>query len=275
MSSFVDRLLVQFGDPAQVAQVLAPPGDAAKARLRALLDAVYDQPFAVVHDVRDLQVRRTEFQRPVAPPRRRRGTWTQTSPSYARTEVSTDELAPGATAWIDVVAEVDVSLLLELDPGEVESIFVGAIEGFQTLDEFKARFQFLDLDAFLERLGITTVEELKARYQTLLAEVRLKPPAPFDPNDPANLRRYPLRVAILIREALDVAALLREAKLLRAALEGSVAFRAEFDAAEVRSPYALLIVLPEASLAGQPWTADALGAFFAAERVVVAFLTPA
>jgi hypothetical protein len=275
LGSFTDRLLVQLRDPAQVVALLAPAADAAHARLRALLEAVYDQPFAIVHDVRNPQLRSVEFERPVVVPRRRRGTHMQTSPSYTRTEIQYEDPDTSDPVWVDVVVELDVDVLVEVDPSQIESVSVREIEGYETLDEFKAKFQFLDLDSFLARLGIKTVQELKARYQTLLAEFRMKPAPPFDPNDPANLKRYPLKVALLVREALDVAGLLREAKWARRAL-GRAFVHPErgFNDAEVRSTYAAVVVLPDAALNNQPITAVGLAAFLALARVNVVFTTP-
>jgi hypothetical protein len=275
LGSFVDRLLVQFRDPAKVVAMLAPPADPTNSRLKGLLEAVYDQPFAVVRDIRNPTIRGVEFERPIDPPRRRRGTWMQTAPVYMRTDVSYEDRDTSGPIWLDVVVDLEVDLLLEVDPGQVESIVTREIEGFSTLDEFKARFQFLDLDAFLARLGITTVDELKSRYPTLLTEIRLEPSPPFDPDDPANLRRYPLRVAMLIREALDVAGLLREAKQTARALTDALAFAERFEVSEVRSPFGVMVVVPDSVLAGQPLVADDIRALFATERIPIVFTTPA
>ena len=65
-------------------------------------------------------------------------------------------------------------------------------------------------------------------------------------------------MAILIREELDVRAIMREAKHLRAALERTIAFRKDQGPAEVRTPFALLIILPQTLLAGLPFSEDKL-----------------
>src|SRR6185437_12443427 len=87
MSQFVDQVLMQLHDPAQFIQLLTPATDPSHTLLQTLLAAVYDQPFATVHDVRDPQVLATEMARPLFPPRLPHGTLTQTSPAYTRTDV--------------------------------------------------------------------------------------------------------------------------------------------------------------------------------------------
>src|SRR5262249_26225959 len=135
MSGFVDRLLLQLSDPAQLAALLVPAsGDPLKTRIRTLLDSVYDLPFSRLHDVGAVQFRHLDFERPFFPPSRARQTWTQTVPSHAVTEVageSTEGLSP---AWLDIAAEIGLTVVLEVDSGEVETVLVREIAGFNSLD---------------------------------------------------------------------------------------------------------------------------------------------
>lgn len=274
MSLFVDQLLVQLRDPAQLTQLIAPASDPTHTRLRTLLDAVYEMPFATIHDVRDVQVRRTEFEQPVFPPKRTQGTWTQTMPHYARTDVTYeggDVLTP---TWLDLSAELGLTLVLEVESGEVASILTRAVDGFNTLDEFRARFRFFNVDAFMADNQIATFAELKERAQYLVTEIQLKPPGPFNPDAPGNQHRYTLNLAVFIRDVVDVAATLRQAKLARIALERALTFRRETETAAVRTPFAPLALFPEAALAGLPFTAGALTTFFASEGVLALFVTP-
>src|SRR5262249_25005922 len=237
--------------------------------------AAYDLPFATIHDVPEIAVRRREVERPIFPLTQTSGTWTQTNPSYARTDVAYQALNGAEPTWLDVAAELDVTLVLEVDGGQVASILTREITGFSTLEEFRARFRFIDLDAFIARHRITTVEELKQAYHYLLTEVHLQAPGPFDPASPANRHRFTLGVAVLIREAIDVAATLRVAKLTRTVAERVLAYRRDADGGEARTPYAPLVIFPEAGLAGLPFTAEALRTFFAAEGILALFVTPA
>jgi hypothetical protein len=275
MSLFTDRLLLQLGDPAQLAELLAPAADPSRARLRVLLAAVYDFPFASIHDVQEIQVRRREIERPIFPLTHTSGTWTRSTPSYTRTDVAYQALNGAEPTWLDIAAEVGMTLVLDVDAGQVASILTREITGFDTLAEFRARFRFIDLDAFMGRHGITTVEELKEAYHYLLTEVQLQAPGPFDPTSPANRHRFTLSVAVQIRESIDVAAALRAAKLARAVAERTVPYYRETGGAEVRTPYAPLVIFPEGALTGLPFTGEALRAFFATEGILALFLTPA
>jgi hypothetical protein len=272
MSTFVDQQMLRLSQPSQLVQLVDPPGDANHTRLRALLGAGYSMEFATIHGVSNVRVRHAEFQRPLFPPRRTSGTWTQTSPSYTRADLTLERGALTDAVWVDLAAELGLTLLLEIDLGEVESVLVDKIGGFSTLAEFRNRFRFLDLDAFMAEHGITTVEELREAFQYLRAEIRGRVPGPFDPNDPANQHSYELRLALLIRDALDVASVLRDAKLARTAAERSLVLRPEVDGGEVRTPYAPVLLFPLTAVPGPPLTQAALEAFFAAEGVLALFI---
>jgi hypothetical protein len=273
MSEFVDRLMLQFRDPAAVVGALVPPGEAPPTRMQQLLTAAYDLPYAKFHGIRDVTVLHSEFQRPLFPPSKVQGTWMQTVPNYARTEVVYDGVQPPTPLWLDLALEVEAQLLLEVDPGEVESILMQDIAGFNSLNDFRARFRFIDLDAFMAEHHITTVEELREAYHYLTAQIRLKALKPFDPNDPANLYRFTLQIGVFLRDLIDLTSLLREIKLARLTLERSVVYPADVGQAEVRTPYAPLLILPTSALT-VVLTADALHAFFALEGILVLFMTP-
>lgn len=274
MGLFADQMLVHLSDPVRLAQFLAPPGDPGGTRPRALLDAVLDLPFARLHEIRDMEVKETRIERPITPLRRLRGSVTQTIPSYTlATEVSESE-EPAEPLWLDISARLAMTVVLEVDQGDVESIIVREITDVATLEEFRDRFQFFDLDAFLAEHGISTIEELRAHAHYLKTEIRLRPPGPFDPNDPANLRHYRLNVAILIREAIDLVAALRTAQSLRVTLERDLTYHREQDQAAIRTPYAPVVIFPESLLAGLPFDAATVRALFARERMLALFATP-
>lgn len=275
MSEFVDRLMLQLSNTTQLAQLLDPPGDPNHSNLRTLLSAVYDMPFATIHSIRDLQVQSIEFQRPIFLSHQASGVWTQIIPSYAQSNLSfecSERLEP---VWVDLIAQLGLTLVLEIDTGEVESILTREITGFNTLDEFRARFRFIDLDAFMAQHHISTVDELKEAYHYLITEIRLRAPAPFDSNDPANQQHFTLHLAMLIRDTLDVRMLLQEAKLARVVLERTSPYQHTPESAELRTPYASVIVCPEAVLGNAPFDAGTLRSFFGQEHVLSLFVTPA
>jgi hypothetical protein len=275
VSAFVDKMLLQLSDPAHVAQLVAPASDPARDFVRSLFSDVYDLPGATLHSVKDVTVVGTECERPLFPPKRTTGRLTQTSPAYVQTDVvyeGADGLRPH---WIDAVTELRLTVVLEVDPGEVESVLVRDIDDFATLDQFRAKFRFIDLDEFMREHEITTLPELKAAFHYLLAEIRLKAPAgPFDPDDPANERRFALKLAVFLRDAIDVAASLRDVKLAVEAVERAVVYHRDVDDAEVRTPYALVLVLPQTAVGPGGFTEVALRSFFAGERVRVLFTNP-
>ncbi|MCB0080362.1 MAG: hypothetical protein KDE47_05510 [Caldilineaceae bacterium] len=274
MSQIIEQLLLQFSDPAQLIQALTPANDTGQAFLRTLIDAVYDMPFATLHQVLNVQVQRVVRQVPIVPLGSLNGFWQQTIPSYTRTDLRLEQQQPVAPLWIDLLVTLDLTLLLEVDRGEVESILTHNLADFNTLDEFRNQFRLIDLDAFMAKHGITTVAELKEASNYLITEIKLRTPPTFDPNDPANQIRFPLDVAILLRDTLDVTEALRAAKWLQHVADQRRAFQRELPNADVRSSLAPLLIFPAAVINGLPFTAAALQSFFAAEQVLSLFVTP-
>lgn len=235
MSLFADQMLVALSDPRALLALLDPPADRARARMRSLFAAMVDAPFADVQGVQDVTVRRLELARPLFPLRVTNGTWTQSHPQSIRTDVRSDRVDPLGPLWIDLTADLSVTLLLDHESARVESI----------------------------------------RVHELLTRIRLEPLPRFDPADPGNQHRFELGVALLIRDALDVGEALRAAKLARAVLRRTVSYREPAAAdTELISPYAPVVVFPAAALATSRFTEPQLRALFAAERVVTVFATP-
>ena len=274
MSQVIDQLLLQFSDPAQVIQLLPLGSDPAQTRLRTLISAVYHLPFATLHQVLDVQVRNVVRQAPFAPLGSLRGFWQQTIPSYTRTDLVLEQEQSVAPLWIDIFVTLDLTLLLEIDPGAVESIMTHSLADFATLAEFRDQFRFIDLDAFMAKHSITTVDELKEAYHYLITEIRLRTPPIFDLNDPANQYHFPLDMAILLRDVIDVTEALRAAKWVQTIADQRRAYRRELQNVEVRSTFAPVLIFPETALNGLPFSASALQSFFAAEHVLSLFVTP-
>lgn len=235
MSLFVDQILLQLSDTAQLIQLLSPTADTQHSRLLTLLNTMYDLQFAIIHDVQNIAISQVEFQRLLLTTHEQRGTWTQSSPNHMRTDVvyeGSDKLEP---LWLDIAAKINLKLLMEVDRGEVQSIHT------QPLDQ---------------------------------VTIQLKKPPPFDPNDPANIYNYTLNVAILIRDTIDVAATLHDVKLASTVTERIVSYSKEVDVAEVLALYASIVIFPQAALSGLPFQPVALQNFFAKEGVLALFITP-
>lgn len=273
MSAFVDKVLVQLRDPLKVKALVAPAAETNFDTVRALFAAVYELPAASLVTVKSVQVVGSEFERPIFVPERRTGTWTKTTPAHERTDIlyeSTNGMKP---QWVDLVTSLRLTVVLDADPGEVDTMSAESIDDFTTLAEFKAKFRFFDLDGFMAEHEITTVAELKRLAHHILAEIRLKAPPLFDPSDPANERRFDVGLAILVRDTIDVAAGLRDAKLTMALLEHGLAFQREVEEAEVRTPLAPVVIFPDNALPAGISAVD-LRAFFAAERVLALLTSP-
>ncbi|ATL67462.1 hypothetical protein [Nocardia terpenica] len=272
MSQLVDTTLLRLATTAGIHDLVFPASDTGRTRIRTLLSAVYQLPYAAVHDVTAVDVLDTACARPLFPLVRRTGNWTQTMPGHIRTDVDLVGSDGAAPHWIDITADLSATVVLEMDPGELASLRVGDLGDFATLDEFRAKFHYFDLDAFLRDHHLSTVDDLRRAFRYLLAEVRLKPAPAFDPTDPANTRRLPVRIAVLIRDAIDVTGALRDVRQVLGALDPVVDEHTDADFAEVVAPLAPAVVFPAAAVAGSGLTQDQLTAFFASQNVLAVFV---
>jgi hypothetical protein len=245
MSAFVDGWMLQLADPSNWLALLAPSpapaSDPSHLRLRTLFSSVYQlSATAIVQDVTTdavkTQVRNLVIERPVFPPKRVQGTWTQTSPTYTRTDVAFDGAPDSQPIWIDASAEV-----------------VG----------LTAIVKFVDSDA-IESFALKRGTDTAVSTQ-FVADLTLKPPLGAGTAVP-----FSVNIAILLRETVDLAAVLRDAKLARGALERSLTFQASADGPEMLTPYAPVVVFP----APEPTNVAVLQSFFAAQGVLAIFQSP-
>jgi hypothetical protein len=270
MASLRDRALLRLSDPARLAALLAD-GDPDRQRVRTMLAATYDLSAARIEAVREVEVAAVELARPLFPVSRRSGVWTQLVPAYTRSELSLDVPVPTDPVWVDLLARLTVTVITEVDPAGAEAVLAAAFDDFDTLEEFRARFSFFDLDGFLATHPISTVAELREAFDYLVAEVRLRRPAGFDPDDPVNTHRLGVTLAAIPVEPLDLAAGLRAARLVRAAagqLTGGAPASGPID---TTAPYATAVVFPAAG-ADSP-TAAEIEQLYAGDGVVSLFLT--
>ncbi|MEJ3748611.1 hypothetical protein WEI85_35690 [Actinomycetes bacterium KLBMP 9797] len=277
MSAFADRVMVSLTDPAHLRELVAPAADAGHQRIRRLFARVYSLPSAVLRDVLTIEVASTEFQRPLFPRRHTSGTWTRTQPDHRRTDIASDEVDLRAPHWLDVSARLTLTVVLEVDPAEIESIRSVEIENFTTLAEFRAHFRYFDLDAFLARHGISTVAELRRAYHHLLTEVTLRPAPEFEPADPANQRRFDLPLAFLVRDAIDLTEALRAARHAGEIADRVLPYRrsaGHAGEADATAPYATVLVFPAAAVPATGMSQASLEQFFDAAGVLAVFVTP-
>lgn len=270
--TFSDRVLLQLSDPDDLAKLLAPIGAPPPARLSTIVSAVYDLAHARIDRIDQVTVRDVLLQRPLFPVLHHVGTWTGVVPAYSRSDVAVDRTAIAEPLWVDLLSTVVLRVVVEVDPGGVESVRTEEIEGFTTLEEFRARFRFIDLDDFMGRHSITTVEELREAYRYFLTEVRLRTPPVFDPTDPVNGHDIEVMLALLVRDQLDITTTLRDAKLVRALADDVVCTPAQSALGDAKEPYALAVVFPQAALVPTGTNATAVHDLFAREDVLSLFV---
>jgi hypothetical protein len=192
--------------------------------------------------------------------------WQQHQPSFQLADVRGTFTRSGTEVWADLYATLRLDLVAEVDPGGIESAVSSSIGNITSLADFQSRFRFLDLDDFLARMRISTVEELRESAEYVLTEVRLRQLPPFDPTDPANARSVTLDVAVAVREERDLAAGLQAARRLRAAGRTADPGRSDPVFGPALHPYALAVVLPPA--AAGDLDDDAVNALFGAAGVL-------
>jgi hypothetical protein len=273
MAAFRDRALLELSDPAALGALLSPTGDAGDGPARTLLNACYDLSAARIDQVHDVRVRQVSLQRPLFPSGRRDGVWSQTVPSFTRAELSLDVPSPTDPIWVDVLAGLDVTVVADVDPAGAESVLSRAFDDFATLDEFRARFSFFDLDAFMAEHHISTVEQLRDAFDYVVTEVRLRTPAAFDPDDPANTHTLPVTLAAVIVDPFDLAGGLRATRLVREAARKLPGAPLAALPAEATEPYATAVVVAADALPDGLVAADLIR-LYAAEGVAALVLPP-
>lgn len=272
MTAFSDRALLELSDPAAFGAALAPADGSGDGRVRTILAATYDLSAARIDQVRGAQVRQVALQRPLFPAGRQDGVWSQTQPSFTRTEFSLSLPAPADPIWIDLLAGIDVTVVAEVDPAGAESVLSRAFDDFTTFDEFRARFSFFDLDAFLAEHHISTVEELRDAFDYVVTEIQLRTPGAFDPNDPANLHTLPVTLAAVVVDPFDLAAGLRATRLVREAAKGLTGAPVAGIPAETIEPYATAVVVQADGLPDGLTAAD-VEQLYASQGVASLFLS--
>jgi hypothetical protein len=191
-------------------------------------------------------------------------------PSYTRSELTLDLPASTDPVWVDLLIQLDVTVITDVDLGGAEAVLTRAFDDFSTLDEFREQFRFIDLDGFLTKHHISTVEELREAFDYVLTEVRLRTPAPFDPNDPANTHTLAVALAAVVVDPFDLAEGLRAARLVRAAARGLTGANPTSLPVESTAAYATAVVFADTAL--DHALIGATEQLFAREGVVSLFL---
>jgi hypothetical protein len=276
MADFRDQTLVDLADPARLTALLAgTPGhtDQAQAQLMGMLARSYELPYARIDHVSGVTVTALRLQETLYPVSRVQGSVSQTVPAQTRSDLQWCETGAQAPVWIDLLADLQVSLVAEVDPGGIDSVLLQYLDDFITLDDFQAQFQFLDLDAFMAEHELHTAEDLRAAFHYLRGEIRLRIPPTFDPGDPANAYTVRLVAALQIADPPDLTSLLQWARLV----EKAAATRGRVPSGmfgEVLCPYAPMGVLSAAAVQAAGLDAAALEQFFVTAGIAAVLYPP-
>lgn len=272
VTSFADQLMVRLLDPADVQALLVPPADTGKQRIRTLLAGVYRPELLEVEAVDEVTVSATRFQVPVVEPARANGLLDQLSPSPgSRTQLSVELPALADPLWLDLMIDAVVRVRVSSSAALLAGVAADDVCALSEPD-FVARFEFLDLPALMAAAGAHTYPELQARFPQLFKLHYADPPV-YDPDDPAVLRTYRLRVSTLFFPTLDLVEALRRLTRTRRALDAAEPTRAEYEGGAVLGASAWLAVFPDDAIgAGTPTRAQ-IEALFGADNVVAAFET--
>lgn len=273
MAQFADRAIAQLHLPGALATLLTGPPAATYPRLARLVDEVYDAEGVDLDRITGATVLSVRPEHPLTGADRVTLTWLQQQPSYVTGDLRGLIQRAGAEVWADLYATVSLDVVAAVDPGGIESAVTHAIENVTSLADFRSRFRYLDLDAYLARRRITTVEELRESAEYVLAEVRLRPAPAFDPADPANAHTVTLDVAVAVLDERDLVAGLRAARRLRAAGAAGPPGSADPTLGRPVRPFAVAVVLPAKVTAGQPSDAS-VDALYAAAGVLPLFASP-
>ena len=163
-------------------------------------------------------------------------------------------------------------MVTEVDPGGAEAVVSRGFDDFTTLDEFRARFGFIDLDDFMARHHITTVEELRDAFDYVVTEVRLHQPGPFDRNDPANTHTLAVTLAATVVDPFGLAEGLRAARLVQEAAKDLTGPAPAGIPAEPIAAYATAAIFSAAALGEAGLKATDVEQLYAAQGVVSLFL---
>lgn len=271
MAGFVDRALLQLHDPAALRRLLTNNQPGPYDRLRRLVTAVFENESATVDQVLDASVLSTAPMVGIPLKHRVQGTLTTTQPAYARSELCGD-LQRTDGPWAHLMARLVLRVAIAVDGAAIDSVIISSIDDITDLNDFASRFRYLDLPAFLAAHRIETVEQLREAAQYLLAEIRLKQPPAFDPNDPANAYDVRIDLALTVMEELDLSAGLIAAQQLVSAGAGRSPGPSNEVLGTARNAFAVATVFPR--LQGGQVSVGAVDALFAKAGVLPLFANP-
>lgn len=273
MVSFNDRALLQLSDPDALTALLAPDPAAPPSTLTTLLDASYDTDNVKIDRVAAVHVDQLQVQQPVFPAWCERGTLMRTQPSYGNTDVTLQRTRAVDPQWVDFLARISLDIVVAVDAGGIDSVLSRALADFTTLAQFQAQFSFIDLDAFMARHNLTTVDDLRNAFEYLRAEIHFTQPPPFDSNDPANLHTVGVTAAVLIGST-DLTATLRAVALVLKIADDVISVAPDLLLGMPEHPWAPAVIFSAADVAAAGLVTADITTLLANQQVLALFASP-
>ena len=247
MSTFADQMLFRFLQNVFVEDLLHN-----QLGLSVLYNLTYEPEDIELHDLTLARVKRRQFQIPVFETIYTTGTEERILPSPERIQVNRQHLRFGRLEWVEVFLEIILSAKVHQQRAPIERVtardLIEELGGVGSLAELRTklgeRYPQSIVEAFFEKLKISTLEEFKQKGNLFLETVFQTPP-PFDPNDPKNLRNFRVNVCVKFQPELNITEVLQAAKLCRSILENERDFAKSFEGVEVKRPYVFVTIFPE------------------------------
>lgn len=281
MSIFADQMSIRFLRDDFITTLLNDLG------LLRLFNLIYSVEKITVREITLGSILSRRFQVPAFETIRTSGVDERLTSAPERIKVDRAQPRYGRLAWTDIFLELLLNVKVQSTGGPIGEITVkhlleelGAVNTIPQLrTALTARYSASVVDAYFKQTRITTIEDFKRRGN-LFVEFVSKQPAPFDPNDPASARTFRANVCVQCQPEGKVVEALQSAKLCRSILEGEASSAEELDEVEVKTPFAFVVIFPDASVGDDffPGLTAAqskanIKSIFTAENMVAHFFT--
>jgi hypothetical protein len=249
MTAFADHTLLGFMDTVFIEDLLSN-----RLGLPVLLNLVYQAEDVDFQQLELAGIRQRQFAVPAFETFRTRGTDERIVPTTERVKVDREQPRRGRLAWVDVLLDVEVTAKVADKAMPLEAItartLLDKVGGATSIAELKTKLAVLYppsiVDAFFARFPFDTADDFVSN-PTLFLEFAFKAPVPFDPADPKTTRSYRLDVCVQLQSELKIAEALQAAKLCRGILENEHDHAEAFEGGQIRSPYAFVVIFPDAA----------------------------
>jgi hypothetical protein len=244
LSGFADQLLLRFLEANFVEDLLTN-----QLGLAALFDTTYEVETVDLRELALAGVQRKEFAVPAFETIRTSGIDERIVPNTERVKVDRAQPRYGRLSWVDVFLDVLLATKVESKAMPIERItaesLLDKLGGVSSMTDLRNKLAALYspnvVDAFFKKLRITSVDDF-TRRPTLFLEFVYKAPPQFDPNDPANARRFGVNVCVQFQAELKISEALQAAKLCRSILENEHESMSTFDDGDIETPFVFVVI---------------------------------